>query len=83
MMSALLTGKRIAILATDGVEGIELTEPRRALEEAGATVELWRRPPARSRRWTIARRVSDCPSTGGLRRRTPMSTTPSCSPAAS
>ncbi|MFA4965494.1 MAG: type 1 glutamine amidotransferase domain-containing protein [Thermoleophilia bacterium] len=39
-MSAVLTGKRIAILATDGVEGIELTEPRRALEEAGATVEL-------------------------------------------
>ena len=39
-MSALLAGRRIAILATDGVEGIELTEPRRALEEAGATVEL-------------------------------------------
>jgi len=39
-MSALLTGRRIAILATDGVEGIELTEPHRALEEAGATVEL-------------------------------------------
>ena len=39
-MSADLTGKRIAILATDGVEGIELTSPRDALEEAGATVEL-------------------------------------------
>lgn len=39
-MSALLEGRRIAILATDGVEGIELTEPRRALEEVGATVEL-------------------------------------------
>lgn len=35
-----LTGKRIAILATQGVEQIELTSPRRALEKAGATVEL-------------------------------------------
>jgi protease I len=39
-MSAELTGKRIAILATDGVEGVELTSPREALEQAGATVEL-------------------------------------------
>ncbi len=39
-MSAELKGKRVAILATDGVEGIELTSPRRALEDAGATVEL-------------------------------------------
>lgn len=39
-MSADLTGKRIAILATDGVEGVELTSPRDALEQAGATVEV-------------------------------------------
>jgi protease I len=39
-MSAGLTGKRIAILATDGVEGVELTSPREALEQAGATVEI-------------------------------------------
>jgi protease I len=39
-MSADLTGKRIAILATDGVEGVELTSPREALEQAGATVEI-------------------------------------------
>ena len=39
-MAGKLTGKRIAILATDGVEEVELTEPRKALEEAGATVEL-------------------------------------------
>jgi protease I len=30
----------VAILATDGVEQIELTEPRKALEQAGATTEL-------------------------------------------
>jgi protease I len=35
-----LDGKKIAILATDGVEQVELTEPRKALEEAGATTEL-------------------------------------------
>lgn len=35
-----LAGKRIAILATHGVEQIELTEPRRALEEAGGSAEL-------------------------------------------
>ena len=35
-MSGILTGTRIAILATDGVERVELTEPRRALEAAGA-----------------------------------------------
>ena len=31
-----LQGKRIAFLATDGVEQVELTEPWKALEEAGA-----------------------------------------------
>lgn len=35
-----LEGKTIAILATDGVEQVELTEPRKALEEAGATTHL-------------------------------------------
>jgi protease I len=35
-----LKGKRIAILATDGVEQVELVEPRAALERAGAKTEL-------------------------------------------
>ena len=35
-----LDGKKVAFLATDGVEQIELTEPWRAVEEAGATPEL-------------------------------------------
>jgi protease I len=35
-----LDGKKIAILATDGVEQVELVEPRKALEDAGATTEL-------------------------------------------
>jgi deglycase len=35
-----LNGKKVAIIATDGVEQVELTEPRRAVEQAGATTEL-------------------------------------------
>jgi protease I len=35
-----LQGKRVAFLATDMVEQVELTEPWKALKEAGATPEL-------------------------------------------
>jgi protease I len=35
-----LKGKRVAIVAADMVERVELIEPRKALEEAGATTEL-------------------------------------------
>lgn len=35
-MSSELSGRRIAVLAADGVEQVELDEPRRAVEEAGA-----------------------------------------------
>jgi protease I len=39
-MASNLNGKRIAILATDGVEQVELTDPRKALDDAGARTEL-------------------------------------------
>jgi protease I len=39
-MSDALSGKRVAILATDGVERVELEKPLRALTGAGADVEL-------------------------------------------
>ena len=35
-----LAGKKVAILVTDGFEQVELTEPRRALDEAGAKTEI-------------------------------------------
>lgn len=35
-----LAGRRVAFLATDGVEQVELTEPWRALERAGAELTL-------------------------------------------
>ena len=35
-----LKGKKVAIIAADMVERVELVEPRKALEQAGATTEL-------------------------------------------
>jgi protease I len=35
-----LKGKHVAILATEGVEEIELTKPKKALEDAGAKVDV-------------------------------------------
>src|SRR5919205_211693 len=40
IMANELNGKRVAIVATDMVEQVELLEPRKALDEAGAQTEL-------------------------------------------
>lgn len=37
---ARLEGRTVAVLATDGFEQVELTEPVKALKDAGATVEI-------------------------------------------
>lgn len=39
-MSAPLNGRKVAFLATDGVEEVELTAPWNALKEAGAEIKL-------------------------------------------
>ncbi|MGX6604315.1 type 1 glutamine amidotransferase domain-containing protein [Micromonosporaceae bacterium Da 78-11] len=39
-MSTSINGKRVAFLATDGVEEVEYTEPRKAVEVAGGIAEL-------------------------------------------
>lgn len=39
-MSTDLHGKQIAFLLTNGFEQVELTGPRKALEEAGAKTEI-------------------------------------------
>jgi protease I len=39
-MAGALDGRRVAILAADGVERVELEQPRGALEDAGARTEL-------------------------------------------
>jgi protease I len=50
-MASNLNGKRIAILATDGVEQVELTEPRKALDAAGAKTELISPKPDQIKGW--------------------------------
>ncbi|WP_018476630.1 type 1 glutamine amidotransferase domain-containing protein [Pontibacter roseus] len=39
-MANKLDGKKVAILVTDGFEQVELTEPKKALEEAGAQTHI-------------------------------------------
>ena len=39
-MSNELSGKRVAILVADGFEQVEMTDPRKALDEAGAKTEI-------------------------------------------
>ncbi len=39
-MQSQLKGKRVAILVANGFEQVEMTEPRKALEEAGAKADL-------------------------------------------
>lgn len=39
-MAQTLSGKTVAVLATDGVEQVELIKPMQALKEAGATVHV-------------------------------------------
>ena len=39
-MSGELTGRKIAILATDGFEQVELTDPKKNVEAAGASTEV-------------------------------------------
>ena len=50
-MDAKLQGKKIAIVATDGFEQVELTEPKKALEEAGATVHVISPKPGQIKGW--------------------------------
>lgn len=46
-----LSGKTIAILATDGFEQVELTEPRKALDEVGAKTVVISPAPGKIRGW--------------------------------
>src|SRR5690554_2884729 len=46
-----LNGKKVAILVSDGFEQVEMTEPRRALEEAGAGTDLIAPSPGKVRGW--------------------------------
>jgi len=46
-----LQGQRVAILATDGFEQVELTEPKKSLEDAGAKVTVLSLKPGEIKGW--------------------------------
>ncbi|WP_207457896.1 type 1 glutamine amidotransferase domain-containing protein [Azospirillum sp. SYSU D00513] len=46
-----LNGKTVAVVATDGFEQVELTEPVKALKEAGATVHVVAPKPGQIQGW--------------------------------
>jgi protease I len=48
-----LQGKRVAIIATDGFEQAELFQPREALQEAGAQVEVISPKPGKIKGWNM------------------------------
>jgi len=50
-MTKRINGKKIAILATDGYEQVELTDPKRNLERAGAKVEVLSIKPGKIKGW--------------------------------
>ena len=56
-----LENKTIAILTEDGFEEVELTEPRKALEEAGATVHVISPKPGKVKAWDHDHWSIECP----------------------
>jgi protease I len=50
-MAKRIDGKRVALLVTEGFEQVELTEPRKALEEAGADARIVSPAGGRVRAW--------------------------------
>jgi putative intracellular protease/amidase len=53
MANDTLKGLNVAILVTDGFEQVELTEPRKALDEAGATTKIVSPKHPRVRAWNF------------------------------
>ncbi len=72
-----LQGHKIAILATDGVERVELEQPRGALHGAGAQTHLLSLHPGEIRREAVrhGRRRDTSRSTGSSPTARPTSTT--------
>lgn len=82
-MSNELQGKKIAFLAADGVEKVELEQPREALHEAGAETELLSLKTGEYRPATmISSRPGRSPWTVRYRRRRWTNSTAWCCPVA-
>ena len=58
-----LSGKKIAVLATDGFEQSELIQPQRALKDAGATVDVVSPKSGSIRGWDETDWGDECQST--------------------
>lgn len=50
-MAATLSGKRVAIITENGFEEVELTSPKKALEAAGAKVDIVSPQPEKVKAW--------------------------------
>ena len=66
-----LDGVKVAILVTDGFEQVELTEPRKALDQAGADTDLVSPKPDRVRGWKFTEWGDDLPVDVPLREAEP------------
>ena len=66
-----LSGLRVAILVTDGFEHVELTEPRAALDQAGATTQIVSPKQGRVRSWKFTEWGEEMPVDVPLERATP------------
>src|SRR5438445_13090763 len=53
MAAETLQGMKVAILVTDGFEQVELTEPRKALDQAGADTQVVSPKDAEVRGWNL------------------------------
>ena len=60
-MEQKLKGKRVAILVTHGFEQVELTEPRKALQEAGATAHVVSPAEGRVKGWNFTQWGDELP----------------------
>jgi len=77
-MEQKLKGKRVAILVTHGFEQVELTEPRKALQEAGATAHVVSPAEGRVKGWNFTQWGDELRWTCRSRRRARTTTTPCC-----
>src|SRR3954466_6654060 len=61
MADGTLNGLKVAILVTDGFEQVEMTEPRKALDDAGAITSIVSPKDGRVRAWKFTEWGDDYP----------------------
>jgi len=71
MADGTLNGLKVAILVTDGFEQVEMTEPRKALDQAGAKTSIVSPKDGRVRAWKFTEWGDDFPVDVSLARARP------------